>query len=70
MSKKTAFEFFIEQLPERMKNYLQKNIELTKRSEKEQIEDAFNEGGKQYIANIAGDTPPKSQDYYNKTYGK
>jgi hypothetical protein len=68
MSKKTALTFFIDELPERMKNYLQINIALAKQAEKEQIEEAFNEGGKQYIANIAGDTPPKAEDYYNKTF--
>jgi len=36
--------------------------------EKEQIQEAFIEGGVQYISNIGDDIPPKAEDYYNKIY--
>jgi hypothetical protein len=37
----TAMGWFIEQLPIRMQNYLQKNIEMAKQMEREQIEEAY-----------------------------
>ncbi len=45
-------------------------IQQAKAIEKEQIEEAFIEGGVQYISNIGDDIPPKAEDYYNKTYNK
>jgi len=45
-------------------------IEQAKAMEKEQIQEAFIEGGVQYISNIGDDIPPKAEDYYNKTYNK
>jgi len=43
-------------------------IEQAKAMEKEQIQEAFIEGGVQYISNIGDDIPPKAEDYYNKIY--
>ena len=45
-------------------------FDQAKAMEKEQIEEAFIEGGIQYLANIADDYPPRAKDYYNKTYAK
>jgi uncharacterized membrane protein len=49
-------------------NFIYSFIDIAKAKEKQQIEKAFEEGGVQYMCNIGDDRPPKSEDYYNKTY--
>jgi hypothetical protein len=43
-------------------------LEIAKEIEKNQIKKAFIDGGLEYVLNIANDSPPCSNGYYNKKY--
>jgi hypothetical protein len=45
-------------------------VEIAEQMEKEQIIKSFTEGGRIYIDNIAEESSPSAEDYYNETYGK
>jgi hypothetical protein len=60
--KQTAVEWFVEQLPERMKNYLNDSIAIAKAMEKEQIIKAYDRGYDEY------DIYRNGQNYYIETY--
>ena len=62
----TAVEYLIEQLPIRVLNSLQKEIEQAKEMEKQQIIDAFSEGSDDGFYGFGDD---RSEQYYNETYG-
>ena len=72
-NKMTALESFIEQLPIRIINSYQKEIEKAIQMEKQQIKTAFNDGeqnvwDRQHSAfEFEFDD---SDDYYNKTFNK
>jgi len=74
MAKQTAIEWLYIKLSLCTKDELVSNygnwVLEAKAIEKEQIEEAFVEGGVQYMVNIADDIPPKAEDYYVKTYAK
>ena len=64
---KTAVEWMVEQLPERMKNYMNDSIAIAKAMEQEQIIDAYDEGAEDwcdgfYKADIS------AEQYYNETF--
>jgi len=65
----TAVDWLIERFLLNDENIMHVMIKA-KLMEKEQIQEAFIEGGVQYISNIGDDIPPKAEDYYNKTYNK
>ncbi len=63
MKQQTAVEWLVEQLPMRIKNSMMDEIEQAKVMEKEQIENAYWEGGH--------DVPThgrQCEQYYNETY--
>jgi predicted HNH restriction endonuclease len=64
----TAVEWLEDALPTNTIVKYREQIDKAKAIEKEQIQEAFIEGGVQYISNIGDDIPPKAEDYYNKTY--
>ena len=64
--------WFIEQLPIRMQNYLQKDIEIAKQMEKDQIIDAFDTGtedenriGKEYYEDKYSHPDPSDDETFN-----
>jgi hypothetical protein len=61
----TAMGWFIEQLPIRMQNYLQKNIEMAKQMEREQIEEAYELG---WINGDLKKAPSLGKDHYEDKY--
>ena len=65
---KTAVEWLVEQLPERMKNYMNDSIAIAKEMEKEQIIDAH--GNKLKKSRDTGNYEYwfSGEDYYNKTF--
>jgi len=67
----TAIEWFIEQLPIRMQNYLQKDIGIAKQMEKEQISKAWDDGDYAYFySKETGRDFDNGEQYYNETYNK
>ena len=72
MAQQTAIEWLMNQLQELLYTStferFQEEFKQAKAMEKKQIKKAFEEGGVQYMSNIGDDRPPKSEDYYNKTY--
>ena len=69
---KTAVEWLVEQLPERMKNYMNDSIAIAKEMEKEQIIDAYNEGqNTPYEYSESNDVNwYDGKQYYNETFKK
>ena len=59
---KTAVEWLVEQLPERMKNYLNDSIQEAKEMEKEQIIDAY------YYDPNCNQIKDDGEQYYNETF--
>ena len=66
--KQTAVEWLVEQLPQRMKNYLNDSIALAKEMEKEQIVDAFSEGTRMIDVNDEMSAMLNGFIYYGETY--
>ena len=66
-NKQTAVNWFVDQLPIRMKNYLMEEIEKAKEMEENQIVDAHYEG---QCDNTEGYPIEISKQYYNEIYGK
>lgn len=60
--KQLAVDWLVEQLPQRMKNYLNDSISLAKEMEKHQIVDAYDRGYNEY------DIYRNGQNYYTETY--
>ena len=58
----TAVEWLIEQLPIRMQNYLQNDIEKAKRMEKNQIKESYESG---WVNGDLKKAPRFGEDYYN-----
>ena len=65
--KQTAVEWLVEQLPERMKNYMNDSIAIAKEMEKQQIKDSFVECWK---SNVPDGIECKldAEAYYNQTF--
>lgn len=59
---KTAVEWFVEQLPMRIKNSMMGEIEQAKDIEKEQINEAYNQG------QMDGFGLEEKDDYYSETF--
>lgn len=66
--KQTAVEWLVEQLPQRMKNYLNDSIALAKEMEKHQIVDAFSEGTRMIDVNDEMSAMLNGFIYYGETY--
>ena len=71
----TAIDWFINNLPERFKNPIintcQEEIAKAKEMEREQIEDAFQDGKWDWSDHITNGTESKDlAQYYNETYNK
>ena len=58
----TAVEWFVEQLPMRIKNSMMGEIEQAKEMEKEQINEAYNQG------QMDGFGLEEKDDYYSETF--
>lgn len=67
MAQQTVIEWLIEQLPIRMQNYLQNDIEKAKEMEKNQIKESYESG---WVNGDLKKAPRFGEDYYNKTYNK
>lgn len=72
MAQQTAIEWFIEQLPIRMQNYLQKDISIAKAMEKEQIKESFKDGVHEGVLTDINylKCDNDAEYYYNETYKK
>ena len=67
----TAVEWFVEQLPIRMKNYMQQEIIQAKQMEKEQLVKAWNDGDYAYFySKETGRDFDNGEEYYNEIYEK
>jgi hypothetical protein len=66
--KQTAVEWLQEQLPERMKNYLNDSIAIAKAMEKQQIVDAFSEGTRMIDVNDEMSAMFNGIIYYGDNY--
>lgn len=69
----TAVQWFVEQLPLRMKNYMGKEIEQALQIEKEQSIECWNtahQSGRFEGKGIAQENWQTFEQYYNETYGK
>ena len=60
----TEVEWFVEQLPMRIKNSMMGEIEQAKAIEKEQINEAYNQG------QMDGFGLEEKDDYYSETFNK
>ena len=69
MAQQTAVEWLEEQLPIRIVNSFNEEINRAKEMEKEQIMDAYRQGCYDYILHEEGDII-RSEEYYNETYAK
>jgi len=67
MAQQTAVEWLVEQLPIRMQNYLQKDIEEAKAMEQLEIYAAYETG---WINGDLKKAPRFGSDYYDQTYNK
>jgi hypothetical protein len=68
MNKVTAVEWFVEQLPLRIKNMYVDEITKCKQMEKEQIKDAFNSGMVNSVDWFNDGITEEAEQYYNETY--
>ena len=68
MSKQTAVEWLLERFNDG--TLIPKSFEIAKAMEKEQIVDAFNNGGKAGFNAAKGNDYKTFEDYYQETYGK
>lgn len=67
----TAVEWFVEQLPIRMKNYMQQEIVQAKQMEKEQLVKAWDDGDYAYFySKETGRDFDNGEEYYNEVYEK
>ena len=67
----TAVEWFVEQLPIRMKNYMQQEIVQAKQMEKEQLVKAWDDGDYAYFySKETGRDFDNGEEYYNEIYEK
>ena len=67
----TAVEWFVEQLPIRMKNYMQQEIIQAKQMEKEQLVKAWDDGDYAYFySKETGRDFDNGEEYYNEVYEK
>lgn len=69
----TAVQWFVDQLPLRMKNYMGKEIEQALQIEKEQSIECWNtahQSGRFEGKGIAQENWQTFEQYYNETYGK
>ena len=67
----TAVEWFVEQLPIRMKNYMQQEIIQAKQMEKEQLVKAWDDGDYAYFySKETGRDFDNGEEYYNEIYEK
>jgi|LakMenEpi03Aug12_release.lakeMendotaPanAssembly.Ray.scaffolds.fasta_scaffold3245669_2 hypothetical protein len=67
-TKQTAVEWLFEQLPNKLKPHLKKELQQAKEIEKEQIKSAFNIG--EYMAHdYFYGNHECAENYYNETYG-
>ena len=67
MAQQTAVEWLVEQLPIRMQNYLQKDIEEAKAMEQLEIYAAYETG---WVNGDLKKSPRFGSDYYDQTYNK
>ena len=67
MAQQTAVEWLVEQLPIRMQNYLQKDIEEAKAMEQLEIYAAYEAG---WVNGDLKKAPRFGSDYYDQTYNK
>ena len=67
MAQQTAVEWLVEQLPIRMQNYLQKDIEEAKAMEQLEIYAAYEAG---WINGDLKKAPRFGSDYYDQTYNE
>jgi len=67
MAQQTAVEWLVEQLPIRMQNYLQKDIEEAKAMEQLEIYAAYEAG---WINGDLKKAPRVGSDYYDQTYNE
>jgi hypothetical protein len=67
MAQQTAVEWLVEQLPIRMQNYLQKDIEEAKAMEQLEIYAAYETG---WVNGDLKKAPRFGSDYYDQTYNK
>ena len=67
MAQQTAVEWLVEQLPIRMQNYLQKDIEEAKAMEQLEIYAAYETG---WVNGDLKKAPRFGSDYYDQIYNK
>jgi len=71
MAQQTAVEWLVDWMEKSeyyFDSHLLEVVKIAKAMEKKQIEIAYINGGLQHIQSISNDSPPSSEDYFEKTY--